>query len=435
MFGRNNMNLNVLSLMEEKFHPKLISLYNLAKEKAADELMKIEQIVETNCLKVLGAFQNYGVREIHFHGSTGYGYDDYGREVLDNIYAEIFGAEAGLVRWQIMSGTHAIALALFGNLRPGDELIAATGLPYDTLHEVIGLRGSNTGSLKDWGIDFKAVPLQNGKVDIEGLVKSITPKTKMVSIQRSRGYAWRPSLSVEEIGQIIKEVKKINKDIICFVDNCYGEFTQIIEPPQVGADLVAGSLIKNPGGGIAPTGGYLVGKKKYIHGAANRLSAPGLGRKIGATLDINRLLYQGLFFAPSVVGEAMKSAVLAAYLGDLLGFVVSPAPGESRCDIVQAIELGSPERLIAFCQGVQKGSPIDSVVSPEPSDMPGYDTQIIMAAGAFIFGSSIEISCDGPLIPPYIAYLQGGVHVNYNQVALLSAFQEMYEKGLLFFPQ
>jgi cystathionine beta-lyase family protein involved in aluminum resistance len=394
-------------------------------------LNKIDRIREINATKVLQAFHNNNISEIHLKGTTGYGYDDLGRDTLDKIYAEVFGGEAGLVRWQIMSGTHAITTALFGILRPGDELIIATGKPYDTLDQVLGTIRSSPGSLTDWGIKIKTVSLNNGEPDFSAIQNVISLRTKMALIQRSRGYTWRPSLSVNKIKKIIEFLKKEKSDIICFVDNCYGEFAEINEPPFEGADLIAGSLIKNPGAGIAPTGGYLVGNKNLIKLAGGRLSAPGIDTKIGATLDANRLLYQGLFLAPHVVGEAMKTAVFAAYVGTKLGFEVSPQVEEERADIIQAIKFGSREKLIAFCQGIQKGSPIDSHVYPLPSQMPGYTDEVIMAAGTFILGSSIELSCDGAVVAPFAAYLQGGLTFDYGKIGVLMGFQELLNQGLL----
>ena len=390
---------------------------------------------EENHFKVLKAFQDEGINDFHFNESTGYGYGDSGRDSLDNLYARIFGAEAGLVRPQMVSGTHAIALCLFGLLRLGDELLSITGSPYDTLNKVIGEKGQEgTGTLFDWGVSHQVINLLDGGIpDYDTISRDINDKTKIVAIQRSRGYSIRPSLGVEKIEKMIKEVKKINKDLIIFVDNCYGEFVEHLEPSQVGADIVAGSLIKNPGGGIAPSGGYIVGREDLIEKISYRLTAPGLGRDIGSSLTSKRLYYQGLFLAPLVVTEALKGAIMTAKIFSELGYQVYPGVDEDRADIIQAIILGSKEKIITFCQGLQKGSPIDSLITPIPSAMPGYADQIIMAGGTFIQGSSIELSADAPLREPYAVYLQGGLSYPYIKAALLSVMTEMRERGMLKF--
>lgn len=414
------------------FHPKLLEIAQRSEEQVKKYWEEIDQIAHYNQIKVLRAFQEARIGDYHFAGSTGYAYGDLGREGLEEVYAKVFGVEKALVRLQISSGTHAISLCLYGVLRPGDELLSVTGSPYDTLEEVLGTRGEGYGNLKEWGISYKKVELnKEGKVDLAAVEKSINAKTKMVLLQRSRGYTWRPSLGVEEIKEVVKAVKGIKKDIIFFVDNCYGEFAQIIEPTQVGVDLMAGSLIKNPGGGIAPTGGYVVGKEEYVKMAAARLTAPGVGEKIGATLGMSRLLYQGFYLAPHVVAESLKGAIFTAQLFKNLGFQVSPEPGEKRVDIIQAIQTKNPESLIAFCQGLQEFSPVDSHVRPQPAQQPGYGDRVIMAAGAFIQGASIELSADGPLREPYIAYLQGGLTKEQVKIGVLGAIQKMYNQELL----
>ncbi len=414
----------------------LLAFVNQLEAEIETLLKNTEKNSEKNHFKVLKAFQDEGINDFHFNESTGYGYGDSGRDSLDNLYAKVFGAEAGLVRPQMVSGTHAIALCLFGILRPGDELLSITGSPYDTLKKVIGERGQKgEGTLLDWGISHKIIDLlDGGEPDFNTIGRSVNEKTKMIAIQRSRGYSIRPSFGIKKIEEMIKEVKKINKDLIVFVDNCYGEFVECLEPTQVGADIVAGSLIKNPGGGIAPSGGYIVGRKKLIEKISFRLTAPGLGHDIGSSLTSKRLYYQGLFLAPLVVTEALKGAILAAKIFSELGYRVYPRVEENRTDIIQAIILGSVEKIIAFCQGLQKGSPVDSFITPIPSDMPGYKDQIIMAGGTFIQGSSIELSADAPLRHPYAIYLQGGLSYSYIKAALLSVITEMRQKGMLKFP-
>jgi len=415
-----------------QFHSELLQKAQAAEEQVQEYWERIEQISQYNQLKVLKAFQTARVSDFHFSGSTGYAYRDAGRECLEEVYAQVFGAEKALVRLQISSGTHAIALCLYGVLRPGDELLSITGDPYDTLEEVLGTRNKGCGNLQDWGINYQKVELtEEGRIDLAAVEKVITAKTKMILLQRSRGYTWRPSLSVEEIAEIIRAVKKIKKDLVFFVDNCYGEFTQTREPTEVGVDLMAGSLIKNPGGGIAPTGGYVVGKEEYVKMAAARLTAPGVGEKIGATLGFNRLLYQGFYLAPHVVAEALKGAIFAAQLWQNLGFHVSPSPSEKRVDIIQAVQTKTQEGLIAFCQGLQRFSPVDSHVRPQPAAQPGYKDRVIMAAGAFVQGASIELSADGPLREPYTAYLQGGLTKEQVKIGVLGAAQKMWEQGLL----
>ena len=392
---------------------------------------QIDQVAEYNQLKVLSAMQKNRVSDVHFTPTTGYGYNDLGRDTLEQVYADIFHTEAALVRPQLTCGTHALAVALFSNLRPGEELLSPVGKPYDTLEEVIGIRES-VGSLKEYGISYRQVDLQKDvSFDYPAIEKAIHEKTKLVTIQRSKGYQTRPTLSVARIGELIAFIKKCKPSVICMVDNCYGEFVETIEPSDVGADLVVGSLIKNPGGGLAPIGGYICGKKEYIEQAAYRLSAPGLGKEVGASLGLNQTLYQGLFLSPTVVAGALKGAIFAANLYENLGFRVIPNSTESRHDIIQAIEFGYPEGVIAFCKGIQAAAPVDSFVEPEPWAMPGYDSDVIMAAGAFIQGSSIELSADGPIKPPYAVYFQGGLTWYHAKLGILKSLQQMVQEGLV----
>lgn len=403
-------------------------------EQLKDRFENIDQVTEYNQLKVIRAMQKNRVSAECFQSSTGYGYNDIGRETLEAVYASVFGTEAALVRPQITCGTHALATALAGNLRPGDEMISISGKPYDTLEEVIGIRPSN-GSLAEYGITYKQVDLlENGFFDFEKIKETISEKTKLVEIQRSKGYQTRPTLSVEKIAKATAFVKSIREDIIVMVDNCYGEFVELHEPSEFGADMVVGSLIKNPGGGLAPIGGYIAGTRKCIENAAYRLTSPGLGMEVGATLGVNKDFFQGLFLAPTVVGGALKGAIFAANIYERLGFKVVPDGKESRHDIIQAVEFGTPEGLIAFCEGIQAGAPVDSYVSPEPWDMPGYDSEVIMAAGAFIQGSSIELSADGPLKPPYAAYFQGGLTWYHAKLGILKSLQRLLEKNLVKLP-
>ena len=396
-----------------------------------DRFDAIDQTAEYNQAKVLSAMQKNRVNATHFAATTGYGYDDEGRDNLERVYADVFHTEAALVRPQITCGTHALALALMSNLRPGDELFSPVGKPYDTLEEVIGIRPSK-GSLAEYGISYKQVDLlPDGSFDYEAIRKNINEKTRLVTIQRSKGYQTRPTLSVERIGDLIRFIKEIRSDIICMVDNCYGEFTETIEPSDVGADLVVGSLIKNPGGGLAPIGGYLAGKKECIENAACRLTTPGLGREVGASLQALPSFYQGLFLAPSVTANAMKNAIFAANIYEKLGFSVVPNGTEPRYDIIQAITFGKPEGVIAFCRGIQQAAPVDGHVTPEPWDMPGYDSQVIMAAGAFVQGSSIELSADGPLKPPYAVYFQGGLTWEHAKLGVMMSLQKLVDAKLV----
>ena len=396
-----------------------------------DRWQEIDAVSEYNQLKVIGAMQKNRVSEACLLGTTGYGYNDLGRETLEKVYADIFHTEDALVRPQITCGTHALALALMSNLRPGDELLSPAGKPYDTLEEVIGIRPSR-GSLKEYGITYRQVDLlADGSFDYEKIRKAIHEKTKLVTIQRSKGYQTRPTLSVNKIGELISFVKEIKPDAICMVDNCYGEFTEVREPSDVGADLVVGSLIKNPGGGLAPIGGYLAGKRECIENAACRLTSPGLGREVGASLQALGPFYQGLFLAPSVTANAMKAAVFAASLYERLGFFVVPNGTESRHDIIQAVTFGDPKGVIAFCEGIQQAAPVDGHVTPAPWDMPGYDSPVIMAAGAFVSGSSIELSADGPIKPPYAVYFQGGLTWQHGKFGIMKTLQKLVEKGVI----
>ena len=400
-------------------------------EELKDRFLSIDKSAECNQLKVLRAMQKNHLSEACFAPTTGYGYNDIGRETLEKIYADVFGTEDALVRPQITCGTHALALALMSQLRPGDELLSPVGKPYDTLEEVIGIRPSN-GSLAEYGISYRQVDLlPDGEFDWDGIEKALNEKTKLVTIQRSKGYQTRPSFSVKQIGELIAFVKKIKPDVICMVDNCYGEFVDTIEPSDVGADIMVGSLIKNPGGGLAPIGGYIAGRKDCVENASYRMTCPGLGMEVGATLGVNRSLYQGFFLAPMVTKGALKGAVFAANIYEKLGFPVVPNSTEPRQDIIQAVTLGTPEGLVAFCQGIQAAAPVDSFVTPEPWDMPGYDSQVIMAAGAFIQGSSIELSADGPMKPPYAVYFQGGLTWEHAKLGILKSLQYMVDKELV----
>lgn len=412
----------------------VINLTQSVENEIRDIFREIDAVKESNQYKVIAAMQEHSLNDTHFTGTTGYGYNDRGREILEAVYASVFKAEDALVRHQIVAGTQAIALCLYGNLRPGDELLSVTGKPYDTLEEVIGIRGEGAGSLKDFGIGYRQLDLlEDGGIDYNGIKKALSDTTKMVFIQRSRGYSWRNPLKIDEIKKAVDIVKEINKNIIVMVDNCYGEFTETEEPIEAGADILAGSLIKNPGGGLAPAGGYIAGKKEYVENAAYRLTTPGLGREVGPTLGNNRLMFQGLFLAPHIVSESLKGAVFTAAVMQKLGFDTSPGPDEIRSDIIQAIRFNDPESMIAFCQGIQKGSPVDSFVTPEPWEMPGYDSPVIMAAGAFVQGSSIELSADAPLKPPYTAYMQGGLVYEHVKLGVMIALKYMRERKLVRF--
>ncbi len=410
------------------------AVYQLGEEtlaKIADRFAVIDKIAEYNQAKVISAMQKNRVSAACFAGTTGYGYDDLGRDNLERVYADVFHTEAALVRPQITCGTHALTVALSANLLPGDELLSPVGIPYDTLQEVIGIRPSPC-SLAEYGVTYNQVDLlPDGTFDYEGIRKAINPKTKMVTIQRSKGYATRPTFSVEQIGQLIAFCKNIKPDLIVMVDNCYGEFVETIEPSDVGADMTVGSLIKNPGGGLAPIGGYICGTKECVARCGYRLSAPGLGQEVGANLGIMTSLYQGFFMAPTVVAGAEKGAIFAANLYEPLGFKCIPNATESRHDIIQAVELGSEKGMIAFCKGIQAAAPVDSFADPMPWDMPGYNDQVIMAAGAFIQGSSIELSADGPIREPYAVYFQGGLTWCHAKLGILMSLQKMVDTGLV----
>ena len=396
-----------------------------------DRFEEIDKNAEYNQMKVIKAMQDNKVAEMHLSGTTGYGYNDDGRDTLEKVYSDIFKTEDALVRPQIICGTHALNVALSSNLRPGDELLSPVGKPYDTMDEIIGIRPSK-GSLAEYGITYAQVDLlPDGGFDYDGIKNAINERTKLVTIQRSKGYASRPTLSVERIGELISFIKGIKPDVICMVDNCYGEFVERIEPSQVGADMIVGSLIKNPGGGLAPCGGYIAGKKECVEQAAYRLSSPGLGKEVGATLGVNQSFYQGLFLSPVVVAGALKGAIFAANVYEKAGFVVRPDGSEPRYDIIQAVELGSADGLLAFCKGIQAAAPVDSFVTPEPWPMPGYDSDVIMAAGAFVQGSSIELSADGPLKEPYSVFFQGGLTWYHAKLGIMMSVQKMFEKDLI----
>lgn len=400
-------------------------------ERLKERFRKFDETAEYNQLKVLHAMQENRVNSECFNYASGYGYNDFGRDTLEAVYASAFHTEAALVRPQITCGTHALALALSANLRPGDELLSPAGKPYDTLEEVIGIRPSR-GSLAEYGVTYRQVELlEDGYFDYPAIEKALNERTKLVTIQRSKGYQTRPSYSVEKIGELIAFIKERRPDVICMVDNCYGEFVERIEPSDVGADMIVGSLIKNPGGGLAPIGGYVAGKKELIENCACRLTSPGLGKEVGASLGVMQSFYQGFFLAPTVVSGALKGAVFAANIYEGLGFPVVPDGRESRHDIIQAVTLGSPEGVIAFCKGIQYAAPVDSYVTPEPWAMPGYDSDVIMAAGAFVQGSSIELSADGPIKPPYAVYFQGGLTWNHAKLGILRSLQSLVDAGVV----
>ena len=410
---------------------KTLKLVSEAEESIKEQFKHIENICEINQLRVMKAFADNRVSDSHFVATTGYGYDDLGRDTLDRVYADIMGAEDALVRHNFISGTHTISTALFAVLRPNDILVSITGKPYDTLEEVIGIQGeAGNGSLKDFGVKYVQIDLKHdGTPDLEQIKFTLTHmNVKAVTIQRSKGYGWRPTYSAKDIGALIEFVKEISPETICIVDNCYGEFVETEEPTAYGADLIAGSLIKNPGGGLAPTGGYIAGKQKYVELCAYRLTSVGIGKEAGASLGFNRQMYQGLFMAPHVVSQALKAAVLCSAVFEKLGFEVDPKPNEIRHDIIQSIKFGDPDKVTAFCQGIQKGAPVDSFVTPEPWDMPGYSSQVIRAAGAFVQGASIELSADAPIKPPYIAYMQGGLTYESAKLGIMVAADKMLRK-------
>lgn len=409
----------------------VLSVGNRVEERLFKRFADIDKTAEYNQLKVIGAMQKAKVSEACLLGTTGYGYNDIGREALEEVYAHIFHAEDALVRPQITCGTHALSVALSANVRPGDEILSPVGKPYDTLEEVIGIRQSK-GSLREYGVTYRQVDLlDRDEFDYEGIRKALNERTKLVTIQRSKGYEVRRSFSVEKIGELISFIKSIRPDVICMVDNCYGEFVETIEPTDVGADLCVGSLIKNPGGGLAPIGGYIVGKREYVEQAAYRLTSPGLGKEVGASLGVLPALFQGLFLAPTVVASALKSAIFAANILGGLGFSVLPNETEERFDIIQAVTFGTPEGVLAFCKGIQSGAPVDSFVDPEPWDMPGYDSKVIMAAGAFVSGSSIELSADGPMKEPYNVYFQGGLTYPHGKFGILKAVDSLLSDGVI----
>ncbi|WP_018660240.1 aminotransferase class I/II-fold pyridoxal phosphate-dependent enzyme [Heyndrickxia acidiproducens] len=415
-----------------KHGPKLQPIVEEVERRIFPIHQKIDRRAETNQYRVLQSFQSHRVSDTDFNPSTGYGYDDHGRDTLEKIYADVFGAEAGLVRPQIISGTHAITIALFGVLRPGDELLYITGKPYDTLDEIVGTRGNGSGSLQEFNIAYSHVDIAgDGSVDFEAVRKAIKPQTKMVAIQRSKGYATRPSFTVDEIGEMIRFVKEIKQDVVVFVDNCYGEFVEEKEPCHAGADLMAGSLIKNPGGGLAKTGGYITGKKKWVDACAYRMTSPGIGREAGASLYSLQEMYQGFFLAPHVVAQALKGAVFTSAILEEFGMNTHPKWDAERTDLIQSVQFGDPDQMVAFCQAIQFASPVNSYVTPYPSDMPGYEDDVIMAAGTFIQGASIELSADGPLRPPYTAYVQGGLTYAHVKAAILLALDRLMEKNLL----
>lgn len=413
---------------------KTLKLVSEAEESIKEQFKHIENICEINQLRVMKAFADNRVSDSHFVATTGYGYDDLGRDTLDRVYADIMGAEDALVRHNFISGTHTISTALFAVLRPNDILVSITGKPYDTLEEVIGIQGeAGNGSLKDFGVKYVQIDLKHdGTPDLEQIKFTLTHmNVKAITIQRSKGYGWRPTYSAKDIGALIEFVKEISPETICIVDNCYGEFVETEEPTAYGADLIAGSLIKNPGGGLAPTGGYIAGKQKYVELCAYRLTSVGIGKEAGASLGFNRQMYQGLFMAPHVVSQALKAAVLCSAVFEKLGFEVDPKPNEIRHDIIQSIKFGDPDKVTAFCQGIQKGAPVDSFVTPEPWDMPGYSSQVIMAAGAFVQGASIELSADAPIKPPYIAYMQGGLTYESAKLGIMVAADKIDRKSVV----
>lgn len=407
--------------------PEVIQFAERIEGRLKERFSDIDRMAEMNQLKVLKAMQDNQLQEAHFAATTGYGYNDLGREALEGIYASLFHTEDALVRQQITCGTHALNIALSANLRPGDELLSPVGKPYDTMDEIIGIRPSK-GSLAEYGVTYRQVDmLADGSIDFEGIKAAITEKTKLATIQRSKGYATRPTLSVAQIGEIIACIKSVKPDVICMVDNCYGELVEELEPTDVGADLCVGSLIKNLGGGLAPIGGYIVGKAEYVEQCAYRLTSPGLGKEVGATLGITSQLIQGLFYAPYVVASALKGAIFAAALYEELGFQVFPSSGELRHDIIQAVNMDTPEGLCAFCRGIQAAAPVDSFVTPEPWAMPGYDSDVIMAAGTFVSGASIELSADGPLKPPYTVFFQGGLNYAHAKYGIIMSLQSVVE--------
>lgn len=428
------MRKNTYQLLSEELgvSPKVLDRIEQAESDIRGEFDSLDDIMAYNQYKVLTAFQNNRISDMHFSWNTGYGYNDAGREALERVYADIFRTEAALVRPIIVNGTHALTLTLTGILRPGDELIYCTGAPYDTLEEVIGIRGEGKGSLKEFGVSYQQIELTSeGEIDLAALKEAITEKTRMVTVQRATGYGWRKAITIEQIQEWADFVHGINPDIICMVDNCYGEFLDVKEPTEVGTDVLAGSLIKNPGGGLALTGGYIAGRQDLIDDISYRMTSPGIGGECGLMFGQTRTMFQGLFLAPKTVNGAVKGAVLCAKVFENLGFDVCPKAEEKRSDIIEAVKLGSPEAVVAFCEGIQAAAPIDAHVKPVPWDMPGYDDQVVMAAGAFIQGSSIELSADAPIREPYIVYFQGGLTYEHSKFGVIKALQALYEQNLI----
>lgn len=427
------MQENTFNLLKEQFKidEKVLKLVDKAEKDIENQTSYIDDIAAYNQYKVLSAFQKNRISDMHFAWNTGYGYDDAGRDAIERIYADIFNCEAALVRTQIVNGTHALSLTLQGILRPGDEMIYVSGGPYDTLEEVIGIRGEGMGSLKEFGISYKQVELKDGQLDLEAIKAAISDKTRMVCLQRATGYAWRNAITIEQIEKCVEAVRSVKDDIIMMADNCYGEFLDTKEPTDVGIDIMAGSLIKNPGGGLALSGGYVVGKRELIDQIAYRLTCPGIGGECGLTFGQTRTMMQGLFLAPKVVNGAIKGAMLCGRVYEKLGYDICPKVDDKRSDIIQAVKLGSPEAVVAFCQGIQAAAPIDAHVSPEPWDMPGYEDPVVMAAGAFIQGSSIELSADAPIREPYIVYFQGGLTYEHSKFGVIKSLQELYKKNLV----
>ena len=425
-------NMQMMNMYEKMgISKEVLEFSNKILDDLKERFERIDDVSEYNQMKVLHAMQKNQVSEMHLETSSGYGYTDLGRDTLEAVYADVFHTEDALVRTQIACGTHALNIALSGNLRPGDELLSVSGKPYDTLEEVIGIRPSR-GSLAEYGVTYNQVDLlEDGSFDYEGIKNAINDKTKLVAIQRSKGYLTRPTLSVQSIGDVIKFIKSINKDIKVMVDNCYGEFVDTVEPSDFGADMIVGSLIKNPGGGLAPIGGYIAGTKECVENAAFRLTTPGLGKEVGASLGVNKSFYQGLFLAPTVTAGALKGAIFAANVYEKLGYKVVPNSTEERHDIIQAVTFGTPEGVIEFCKGIQAAAPVDSHVEPEPWDMPGYDAPVIMAAGAFVSGSSIELSADGPIKPPYNVYFQGGLTWYHAKLGIMMSLQKLIDAGIV----
>ena len=427
------MDINITNYLNQNFgiRQEVTEYVNRCEEELSDQFRHLDEIRRLNQYKVIRAMQEERIADRHFSWTTGYGYDDIGREAAERVYARVFGAEATLVRPTIVNGTHALAVALMGILRPGDEMIYCTGGPYDTLEEVIGIRGENKGSLSDYGVIYKEVPLkEDGSIDLAGIASVITDKTRMVCVQRSTGYSWRKAITIPQMKEWTSFVHGIRPDIICMADNCYGEFTDVQEPTEVGVDIMAGSLIKNPGGGLALSGGYLAGRKDLIELASYRMTCPGIGAECGLTFGQTRSVLQGLFLAPSVVNGALKGAMLCGRVYGSLGYPVCPSGKDDRSDIIQSVELGTPEAVWAFCEGIQAAAPVDSFVRPEPWDMPGYEDPVVMAAGAFVQGSSIELSADGPMREPYIVYFQGGLTYEHSRLGVMMSLERMVKAGI-----